>query len=220
MVHLNKNNIFIKKEHNHNLISSCFFLLSTLIFFILFLLSIMFQMYSTIAYFVIFLFFIVMKTSWQFKTTISFSNLVNKISNENIVFYISKSWRRKRESTIWIGLTAIFLTTVMLIINSILFEVPGSLNTKSLFVSIIICISILFIILLTMYFNIQILDENIKLASKKINFHSTEWEQIIKEIHDFYKSIFIKVIFLFFVIPFVLLIFKPYRNWIDHLIKN
>lgn len=212
-----KNNFFIQREHTHNLASVCFFLLSILLIFIILLISSISHVTPIIVTTAILLPFILLKLISQFRNIFIFNKLIKKVDSENIPFYITKSWNRKREASVWVGALSIIVISILLVITLAFLT---SLSEADIIISLIIEIAILLSVVITMYLNIQLLDSYLKHSSRKLNMHSVEWMQIKLEHKIFYKTIFVWALHIIFVIPLLLMVIPKYRQAIYSIVKN
>ncbi len=204
-------NKFISNESIHNVISLCYFILITLVVLLVLVVSVVIKNNLIILASSISLFFLILKLIIQIKTIIKFNKLKNTVdNNESIHFYITKSWLRKKQSTIYLTVELFYLNTIFIIISIIL----KSLNNNNDFFSLIILSTSFFVILITSYTNNQIIDGYLKLSRKRIDFSSIELIQIKKEQKIFYKTILYWVISLTLIVPIVLMMFPKYREFI------
>lgn len=210
----NKENQFIVRESTHNIMSAVFFIFIALVSIILIITSSLLEKvsYTVLASAVAILIFSISKIIVQFRTIIRFSKLVKNIEEDSIPFYITKSWNRKKESTIWFSAILLTIVTIMLIVSLVM-------RTNIIFDVIVLFITIIMIIV-SGYLNIQNLEGNLKLSNRKIDLNSMEWLQIKKETRIFYRLIFVYFISILLIIPLILLIVPGYRNWIYKIVKN
>lgn len=214
----NRSNIFLIKENNHNLMSICYFSLLLMTVFSVFIITLILGYYSASIYLFVILFFLIIKLFLQIKVIMNFHSLTLKIDEGNFSHYITKSWMRKRNSTIWFGFLSLFFTFFMIVLTSSMFRIY---DENSRFIcSLIIIVSGIFISLITMYANMQIIDSYLKYSERKLPLSSVEWEQINKDYSVTYKTIFIYSVHILIIIPLLLLIFPGYRNWIKKIIQN
>ncbi len=209
----NKNAIYIQREKIHNAMNLSFSIFGFLLMVVVSLLSIIKEQYLLLSYGILFIILMSSRIAINIKLMFSFKKLVNKINPDNLDFYITKSWTRKREGAIWVGLIYIFTIAVFLALNAMLhnvFDVPSSGNEYIVYLILTIH---LFIIIIIMYTNIQMTNDYIKVAEKRINIHSVEWEQIRKDQSNYYKQLFIWYIHLIFVLPLILMLVPPYRRF-------
>lgn len=207
-----KQNQFVIRESAHNIISATFFIFASIITILLIIFSSLLGSLFVLIPSLLFLVFFILKVAIQIRSIILFNKLT-KIDDEAIYFYTTKSWNRKREGTIWMGIISIITLTIPLIISLSLLSTTILFDVLSLF------ISILFVIIVC-YLNIQTLEGNIKLSEKKLNLNSMEWKQIKKETKIFYRLIFVYYLSLLLIIPLFLLIIPVYRNKIYNIVKN
>lgn len=213
----NKSKIYIQKEQNHNLISLVYSSISILLLFIILLLSISNSLWTLIPMTIIFLSIQILKLFQQIKSVSGFKRLVSKVDDENLPFYITKSWTRKKQSTIWIGSLSIFFVIYNLIITGILFI---TLEMQHEIAVIILIFFILIIVLLTVYSNLTIIRNNIQISNRIFNFSDIEWEVTLKDQKIAYRNIFFYSVSFLLIIPLFLLVIPAYKNYINELIEK
>ncbi len=204
-----KNQIYIQREIVHNALNLSFNILGFLLLIIVALLSSIEKEVFLIVYSSIFSIFMISRIFITSKVIYSFNKLNRKINPENIDFYITKSWNRKREGSIWVGIMYILTLLVFClwatIIDKFILQISITIIYIVLFVH-------LLIIMIVMYINIQMTTDYIKVAEKRINLHSVEWMQIKKDQSSYYKQLTIWYVHFLLVIPTFLLIIPPYRR--------
>ena len=214
---LNKNK-FILKENIHNVISFCYFVLLTFLMIFILLISSMVKNILLISISIFVISFSIMKLILQVTMMIKFKKLKENIeSDESIYFYITKSWLRKKQSTIFLSIGILYINIILIIISAIIpFFLAGSHN---FFATSILAILFLLVIV-TAYFNNQIMDEYLKMSKKKINFTSIELIQLKKEQKLFYRSILYWIIATTLIVPLILMVFPGYRSFIKNKIRK
>lgn len=206
-------NHFVNRENNHNILSFIFFIFVLILSITFIIISAIIGSIYVLIPSIILTIFSIIKILLQVKYLIGFKKLLSTIDNDNIGFYITKSWNRKREATIWFSIMAILLMLIPLIITLSLQTKHWKYDVSTLF------ISILFIVIIG-YLNIQTLEGNLKLSERKMNMNSMEWKQIKKEARIFYRLMFIYFLSILLIIPLLFLIIPAYREWIYRIVKN
>ncbi len=170
-----------------------------------------------IVYSVTFSSFMIIRLLINIKLLISFDKLVKRISPEHIEIYITKSWTRKREGAVWVGvmyiITLLLFLSITGIVSHFVEDIP--IVITSLIVSLHI-----FIIIVYMFTNIQSLDSRLKISEKRISLDSMEWIQIRKDQSNYYKLLLTWYIHILFIIPLILMILPFYRNFWNNTFKN
>ncbi len=213
----NKNLIYIQKETVHNIMNLSFSILGSLLLLIVLMLSSITSTWSLVVYSSLFLIFMLSRIIINIKIIVSFNNLVKKVNPENIDFYITKSWTRKKEGSLWVGLIYIFTLIILLIITGLL---GLEFYIKNKVITYIVLVVHMFIIIIVMFTMMQILDSNIKVAEKRINIHSVEWIQIKNDQSSYYKMLFIWYIHIILILPLILMLIPFYRRFWDKVVKN
>ncbi len=217
---LNKNNrdsIYIQKEHIHNFTSLVFSVVGLILLMFVLLFSAITDTIALIVYSTIFAAFMLVRIFINFKLLFGFEKLVKKINPEQIEFYITKSWTRKREGAIWVGVMYLFTLSLMLGAVGIAYNFVSDLKI------IVICTIMtahIFLIVIYMFVNIQSLDSRLKISEKRLNLDSIEWEEIRKDQSAYYKLLLIWYVHIIIVIPLILMIIPGYRNLWNNLVKN
>jgi len=207
---LNKDK-FVFKENLHNVISLCYFILITLIVALVLTVSFLIGNIFIIITSFIAILFLFLKLIIQIKIISNFKKLKEDANGkESIYFYITKSWLRKKHSTFFLSIAFLYIN-ILLIILSLLLSITFD---KYNFFSLIILTLSFFLIVITVYFNNQILDEYLKFSKRKIDFSSIELIQTKKEQKIFYKTILYWIVSLTLLIPLLLMIFPKYRNFV------
>lgn len=213
----NRKSIFIQREQVHNTMNLSFSILAFLLMFIVLLLSSIEREWLLIAYSCLFTAFLLIRIVINIKVMISFGKLTKKIAPENADFYIAKSWTRKRVGTLWVGIMYIFTLFLFYALTPLL----GMWFDIGTDVLVYIILSIhLFLVIILMYVNMQMLDNNIKVAEKRINLKTIEWIQIKADQSNYYKQLFIWYVHIALILPLILMLIPPYRNMWNKLIKN
>lgn len=213
----NIRNQFVFKESTHNVMSCVYFFILTIIFLSGFVIGAMEDMYLILSICFIATIISTFRFSIQIILIFKLNSLINSVDPTKIPFYITKSWTRKREATKWMG-TCMCILIVLLLVISICIT---SLITKTeLEIATAILAVLLLVVLITMYSNIQIIDNNLKISNRKLNLNSIEWIHIKKEQRVFYRTIFVWFITIIFVLPLILMLFPTYRAKIQELINK
>ncbi len=204
-----RNAIYIKKEQTHNFTSLFFSIIGTILLLVGLMFSVVENNYVLITYTSLFILFNIIRIIINIKVSISFRHLVKKIAPEEIEFYISKSWTRKRAGSIWVGIIFIFTSFMFLITASFLTAFTSF--DKMLTTGILIAIH-LFIVIIYMFTSVQTLDAFLKISEKRLNLSSLEWLQIKKDQKNFYKLLFIWYVHAIFIIPLFFMVVPKYRE--------
>ncbi len=213
----NRDSIYIQKEHIHNFVSLISTVMGTVLLGFVLLYSSIVDNVSLIVYSSIFVVFMLVRVLINLRLMLSFEKLVKKISPEQIEFYITKSWTRKREGAIWVGLMYLFTLTIMLSIVGILTKFITDIPV------LVICIVMvlhMFLIIVCMFVNIQSLESRLKISEKRLTLDSIEWIQIRKDQSAYYKLLFIWYVHIVFILPLILMVIPAYRNFWNNLFKN
>ncbi len=213
----NRDSIYIQKEHIHNFMNLIFSVIGTVLLAFILLYSSIVDNVSLIVYSSIFVVFMGVRVFINLKLMFAFEKLVKKISPEQIEFYITKSWTRKREGAVWVGVMYLFTLAMMLSIFGILTKFVSDLPVLTF------CIILtlhMFLIIIYMFVNIQSLDGRLKISEKRLSLDSTEWIQIRKDQSAYYKLLLIWYVHLVFIVPLILMVIPFYRNFWNNLFKN
>ncbi len=213
----NRNLIYIQKEYVHNFMSLTFSIIGTILLLFVLVFSIVKDYTILIVYSSVFTAFMSARVIINIKLVFSFDKLVKKISPEHIEFYITKSWTRKREGAIWVGLMYIFTLLLLVTITAIVGNYYDSIHT--VIISSVLVIH-LFMIIIYMFANIQTLDSRIKISEKRIDIKSMEWIQIRADQSSYYKLLFVWYIHILFILPVVFMVIPGYRNMWNKISKN
>ncbi len=203
------NSIYIKKEYVHNTMDLTFSIVGTVLLLITLLVSSVHSIYGLVFYSGLFFVYMMLRVLINIKLIFSFNKLVHKISPEHIEFYITKSWTRKREGAVWIGIMYIF--TSLLIMSA--FGVATSFyDDIPLLLLFLIPTIHIFIIIIYMSVNIQVLDANLKISEKRVSIESLEWLQIRRDQSSYYRQLTIWYVHIILIVPLILMVFPFYRN--------
>ena len=215
----NKRDPFIIREEKHNAMSIFFFLILSFSILLMIMISVILLKNLLLTIFLAISFALsIIKLLFQVSAYSKLNNLVKKVDANNINFYITKSWTRKRESSIWISASLLFIDLIFIIISLSLINVMS--DVKYYFVVFIVLgISPLFIIIAA-YLNIQIMDSYLKISKKRINLSSVEWIQIRRDQKIFYRLVFIWIVSFLTIIPLLLMVIPAYRSLIYELVKK
>ena len=169
----NKRDPFIIREEKHNTMSIFFFLILSFSIFLMIMISVILFKNLLLTIFLSISFALsIIKLLFQVSAYSKLHNLVKKVDANNINFYITKSWTRKKESSIWISASLLFIDLIFIIISLSLINVMS--DEKYYFVVFVVLgISPLFIIIAA-YLNMQIMDSYLKISKKRINLKSVE----------------------------------------------
>ncbi len=213
----NRDSIYIQKEHVHNFMSLVFTIVGMILLMFVLLYASIKDDIILITYSSIFVVFMIIRIVINLKLMFSFEKLVKKINPEQIEFYITKSWTRKREGAIWVGVMYLITLTLMLAIVGILTNFFEDIPV------IITCVFMsihMFLIIIYMFVNIQSLDSRLKISEKRLTLDSTEWTQIRKDQSAYYKLLLIWYFHAIIVIPLILMVIPAYRGFWNNLLKN
>ncbi len=197
--------------------STFFFCITFLLFIIIAIFSVVKEQWVLLAFISIAEIIVLFKIIIQIRIMVLLSKLSKNVQSENLPFYITKSWTRKRESSIWVGITSVTVMIYFLVLQILLVSfgvIASGIATLLILTLFIIAAFIL------MYINIQILDGYIKISLKRMDLDSVEWKQIKKEQNVFYKTIYIWIAHALFILPPLLFIIKPYRELWNKILKN
>ncbi len=206
-----RNAIYINKEHTHNILSLFFSIIGAFLMLLGLLVAVILNNYILIAYCSLFALYMLIRVVINFKLHFSFRTLVKKIEPEEIEFYITKSWLRKRVGAIWVGVTYILTSILFLAITAIVVTV-GNYNNY-LLPLIFIALHII-VVVVYMFASSQNIDSFLKISERRISLESIEWVQIRRDITGYYKLFFVWYVHLIFVVPLILMVIPKYRNFI------
>ncbi len=206
-------NQFVSRESNHIFISTAFFILVFIVSIIFIVASSLNGSIFVLVPFILVAIFSVIKIAIQIKYIFAFRKLISSIDDDSIGFYITKSWNRKREATIWFSAIGIIIMAIPLLWTIIVQPEQFIFDLCSLFISILL-------IIIIAYLNIQNLESNLKLSERKMDMNSMEWNQIKKETRIFYRLMFIYFLSTITILPLLFLIIPAYRNWLYKIVKN
>ncbi len=213
----NRKNEFYINENTHNTMSISFFLILFLLSFALLLISALESMIIISVFSLTVVISCFIKLIFQIRSYILLSKLCKSVEEASIPFYITKSWFRKKQGTIWTEI--IFITTNIIFIIATLISI-NSIGDMELIVSLIILISTFFISIIIAYLNSQILDGYLKFAERKMNLHTTEWIQIKRDQRISYRLIYVWYLSILTIIPLFLMVIPSYRQAIYNIVKK
>ncbi len=206
-----RNAIYINKEHTHNILSLFFSIIGTFLLLMGLLVSILLSNYILTAYCSLFALYMLFRVMINFKLHFSFRTLYKKIEPEEIEFYITKSWTRKKIGSIWIGITYIFTSILFLIATAIAVTVG---NYEEYLLPLLFIAGHIIIIVVYMFASSQNIDSFLKISERRISLESIEWVQIRRDQNSYYKLLFIWYVHIILIAPIILMVIPKYRNFI------
>ncbi len=197
------------KEKVHNAMNLCFSIIGLVSLFFILVIACLKGVIILIVYSSLFIVLMISRVVLGSKVIYSFYKLNKNIDSNNTPFYIAKSWTRKKEGSLWVGIS--YLVTILLFI--VITSITSSFKEVEYSTLIYIILSAhLFIVVIIMFVNLQSMESNIKYAQKRINMNTVEWMQIKADQSNYYKQMFIWYVHSLFIFPLILMAIPQYRN--------
>lgn len=203
------NLVYINREKINNFVDLSLCLMGLILLVLTLIVSCIQGYIILIVYTVTFSVFMSCRVLTKLHLIFAFRKLVNKIAPEQIEIYVTRSWLRKKEGSIWVGIIFMFTLILVFITIGIALGVGSDLNPLIYF----LIPSVHFIIIIIyMILNYQTLDSNLKISEKRININSIDWIQTKKDYSLYYKQMTVWYIHILFVVPLLLMLSPKYRS--------